>query len=60
MPLSRILGGIHLENVRVSRIRKEGLVRADSGDNSKLIMMGSCVLAFFVICYCVGAYRIIT
>uniref|UniRef100_A0A1I7WX85 Recep_L_domain domain-containing protein n=1 Tax=Heterorhabditis bacteriophora TaxID=37862 RepID=A0A1I7WX85_HETBA len=55
-PLARILGGIKLDSVRVSRI-KRALKTADM-DNSKLLIFVSIVGIFFVICYIIGGYRL--
>ncbi|CAJ0600445.1 unnamed protein product [Cylicocyclus nassatus] len=55
-PLARILGGIKLDSVRVSRIRRH-LSPADT-DNTKLIYILSVVGAFFAICYIIGAIRL--
>ncbi|KIH61272.1 hypothetical protein ANCDUO_08461 [Ancylostoma duodenale] len=55
-PLARILGGIKLDSVRVSRIRRH-LTLADT-DNTKLITIISIVGAFFAICYIIGAIRL--
>ncbi|CAJ0569195.1 unnamed protein product, partial [Mesorhabditis spiculigera] len=55
-PLSRILGGIRIDSVRVSHIRRV-LSKADT-DNSKLLWLLYGVAAFFVICWTIGAIKI--
>uniref|UniRef100_A0A158PAY1 Cadherin domain-containing protein n=1 Tax=Angiostrongylus cantonensis TaxID=6313 RepID=A0A158PAY1_ANGCA len=55
-PLARILGGIKLDSVRVSRIQRH--LESSYADNTKLIAIISVVGAFFVICYIIGAIRL--
>ncbi|KAK6012232.1 hypothetical protein OSTOST_22623, partial [Ostertagia ostertagi] len=55
-PLARILGGIKLDSVRVSRIRRH--LKASDTDNTRLITIISIVGAFFAICYIIGAIRL--
>ncbi|XGW16364.1 hypothetical protein V3C99_001658 [Haemonchus contortus] len=55
-PLARILGGIKLDSVRVSRIRRH--LKPSETDNTRLITIISIVGAFFVICYIIGAIRL--
>ncbi|VDM57793.1 unnamed protein product [Angiostrongylus costaricensis] len=55
-PLARILGGIKLDSVRVSRIQRH--LELSDADNTKLITIISVVGAFFVICYIIGAIRL--
>ncbi|KAK5969598.1 hypothetical protein GCK32_008161 [Trichostrongylus colubriformis] len=55
-PLARILGGIKLDSVRVSRIRRH--LKASDTDNTRLITIISVVGAFFAICYIIGAIRL--
>ncbi|VDL79295.1 unnamed protein product [Nippostrongylus brasiliensis] len=55
-PLARILGGIKLDSVRVSRIRRH--LKTSDADNTKLITIISIVGGFFAICYIIGAIRL--
>ncbi|ETN80972.1 hypothetical protein NECAME_08821 [Necator americanus] len=55
-PLARILGGIKLDSVRVSRIRRH--LKPSDTDNTKLITIISIIGGFFVICYIIGAIRL--
>ncbi|KJH53146.1 hypothetical protein DICVIV_00644 [Dictyocaulus viviparus] len=55
-PLARILGGIKLDSVRVSRIRRH--LNSPEANNTKLITIISAVGTFFIICYIIGAIRL--
>ncbi|VDO72046.1 unnamed protein product [Heligmosomoides polygyrus] len=55
-PLARILGGIKLDSVRVSRIRRH--LKPAETDNTRLITIISVVGGFFAICYIIGAIRL--
>ncbi|KAJ1375052.1 hypothetical protein KIN20_038278 [Parelaphostrongylus tenuis] len=55
-PLARILGGIKLDSVRVSRIHRH--LKPSDTDNTRLITIISIVGTFFIICYIIGAIRL--
>ncbi|CAI4230443.1 unnamed protein product [Auanema sp. JU1783] len=56
VPLSRILGGIKLESVRVTRMKRT--LRPEDTDNKKLKVMLLIFGLFFGVCYIIGAIRI--
>lgn len=56
VPLSRILGGIKLESVRVSRIRRQ-LLKSEK-DNTTLLTIVCIVGGFFVVCWIYGGWKI--
>ncbi|GMT19074.1 hypothetical protein PFISCL1PPCAC_10371, partial [Pristionchus fissidentatus] len=64
-PLARILGGVKVESVRVNNVHgseEDGAAAltqaAGPKGNGRLMWMMSIVGAFFVICYCIGGYRL--
>lgn len=64
-PLARVLGGIKIDSVRVSRVPRAAVDtisnptdKRDAGSNKKLIIGCAVVGGFFLICYIIGGIKL--